>query len=98
MLLKYQKTIYVNNKLMVFIKTLILVSLLFKKMKAKINALSMEAKASAVIIGALIFDEKPDLLSVAGLAIIAGSGLLTVVRERIRLGAVKWNPFGRNRL
>ncbi|MBU0583821.1 MAG: DMT family transporter [Alphaproteobacteria bacterium] len=52
----------------------------------------------AVIIGALIFDEKPDLLSIAGLAIIAGSGLLTVVRERIRLGAVKWNPFGRNRL
>ena len=52
----------------------------------------------AVIIGALVFDEKPDLLSIAGLAIIAGSGLLTVVRERIRLGAVKWNPFGRNRL
>ena len=52
----------------------------------------------AVIIGALIFDEKPDVLSIVGLAIIAGSGLLTVVRERIRLGAVKWNPFGRNRL
>ena len=52
----------------------------------------------AVIIGALVFDEKPDLLSIAGIAIIAGSGLLTVVRERIRLGAVKWNPFGRNRL
>lgn len=52
----------------------------------------------AVIIGALVFDEKPDLLSIAGLAIIAGSGLLTVVRERIRLGTVKWNPFGRNRL
>ena len=52
----------------------------------------------AVIIGALIFDEQPDPLSIVGLAIIAGSGLLTVVRERIRLGAVKWNPFGRNRL
>lgn len=52
----------------------------------------------AVIIGALIFGEYPDTLSVLGLAIIAGSGLLTVAREKIRLGTVRWNPFGRNRL
>ena len=32
----------------------------------------------AVIIGALVFDELPDALSVIGLAIIAGSGLLTI--------------------
>jgi hypothetical protein len=51
-----------------------------------------------VIIGALVFDELPDVLSVTGLAIIAGSGLLTIAREKIRLGAVRWNPFGRNRL
>jgi drug/metabolite transporter (DMT)-like permease len=52
----------------------------------------------AVIIGALIFDEQPDIVSLVGLAIIAGSGLLTVAREKIRLGTVRWNPFGRNRL
>jgi drug/metabolite transporter (DMT)-like permease len=52
----------------------------------------------AVFIGALVFNENPDALSVLGLAIIAGSGLLTVAREKIRLGQVRWNPFGRNRL
>ena len=52
----------------------------------------------AVFIGALIFDEQPDIVSVIGLAVIAGSGLLTLARERIRLGTVRWNPFGRNRL
>lgn len=52
----------------------------------------------AVILGALLFDEMPDRWAIAGLAIIACSGLLTVMRERIRLGSVKWNPFGRNRL
>jgi drug/metabolite transporter (DMT)-like permease len=52
----------------------------------------------AVVIGALFFGEFPDLWSATGLAIIAGSGLLTVVRERIRLGFVRWNPSGRNRL
>lgn len=52
----------------------------------------------AVIIGALLFSENPDAISIVGLAIIAGSGLLTLVREKIRLGAVRWNPFGRNRL
>lgn len=52
----------------------------------------------AVIIGALVFDENPDAIAIVGLAIIAGSGLLTVAREKIRLGQVRWNPFGRNRL
>lgn len=52
----------------------------------------------AVILGALLFDEQPDSVSLLGLAIIAGSGLLTVARERVRLGTVRWNPFGRNRL
>lgn len=52
----------------------------------------------AVILGALFFQEKPDLLALGGLAIIASSGLLTVARERIRLGTVRWNPFSRNRL
>ena len=33
-----------------------------------------------------------------GLAVVVGSGLLTLVRERIRLGTVRWNPFSRNRL
>jgi drug/metabolite transporter (DMT)-like permease len=52
----------------------------------------------AAVIGALVFGEQPDAATLLGLAIIAGSGLLTVMRERVRLGAVRWNPFGRNRL
>ena len=52
----------------------------------------------AVLIGVVIFDEHPDAWSITGLAIIAGSDLLTMARERIRLGAVRWNTFGRNRL
>lgn len=52
----------------------------------------------AVVIGALLFDERPDFLSLCGLAVIAGSGLLTILRERIRLGAVRWNRSGRTRL
>lgn len=52
----------------------------------------------AVIIGAAFFEEYPDWLSLVGLAVVGGSGLLTLVRERIRLGTVRWNPFSRNRL
>jgi drug/metabolite transporter (DMT)-like permease len=52
----------------------------------------------AVVIGAAFFDEYPDWLSLVGLAIVTGSGLLTLFRERIRLGTVRYNPFGRNRL
>jgi drug/metabolite transporter (DMT)-like permease len=52
----------------------------------------------AVVIGAVFFAEYPDWISLAGLAVIGGAGLLTLVRERIRLGTVRWNPFSRNRL
>lgn len=52
----------------------------------------------AVLLGAVFFNEVPDAFSFAGLAVIAGSGLLTLARERIRLGKVRWNPFSRNRL
>lgn len=52
----------------------------------------------AAVIGAAFFEEVPDALAVLGLAVVAGSGLLTLVRERIRLGTVRWNPFSRNRL
>ncbi|MCB1453665.1 MAG: DMT family transporter [Rhizobiaceae bacterium] len=54
--------------------------------------------AWAVLLGAFLFNEQPDIWSVIGLAVIAFSGLLTVARERIRLGTVRWNPFGRTRL
>jgi len=52
----------------------------------------------AVVIGATFFYEYPDWISLVGLAVVAGSGLLTLVREQIRLGTVRWNPFSRNRL
>jgi drug/metabolite transporter (DMT)-like permease len=53
--------------------------------------------AWAVVIGAAFFAEYPDLPAIAGLAVLAAAGLLTVVRERIRLGVVRWNQL-RNRL
>ncbi len=52
----------------------------------------------AVLLGALIFHEEPDSWTIIGLAVVAGSGLLTMARERIRLGAIRWNRMGRNRL
>ncbi len=52
----------------------------------------------AVILGALFFQEYPDSLSLVGLAVVGGSGLLTMVREEARLGTVRWNPFARTRL
>jgi drug/metabolite transporter (DMT)-like permease len=52
----------------------------------------------AVVIGAAFFAEYPDWVSMVGLAVVVGSGLLTLIRERIRLGTVRWNPFSRNRL
>ncbi|MEO4000388.1 DMT family transporter [Mesorhizobium sp. CAU 1732] len=52
----------------------------------------------AVILGAMFFAEYPDALSLVGLGVLAGAGLLTLVRERVRLGVVRWNPFFRNRL
>jgi hypothetical protein len=50
------------------------------------------------MLGALFFQEYPDWLTLVGLAVVGGSGLLTLVRERVRLGIVRLNPFGRNRL
>jgi drug/metabolite transporter (DMT)-like permease len=38
----------------------------------------------ALIIAVLIFDERPDLLTLAGAALIVGSGLYTLWRERQR--------------
>jgi drug/metabolite transporter (DMT)-like permease len=52
----------------------------------------------AVVIGATFFAEYPDWITLAGLAVVGGSGLLTLVRERTKLGTVRWNPFSRNRL
>ncbi len=52
----------------------------------------------AVILGVIFFNERPDVLSLVGLGVIAASGLLTLAREKIRLGTVRWNPFSRNRL
>ena len=52
----------------------------------------------AVVIGATFFSEYPDWITVIGLAVVGGSGLLTLVREKARLGTVRWNPFSRNRL
>ena len=54
--------------------------------------------AWAVVIGALFFQEYPDAITIVGLTVIAGAGLLTLVREDRKLGEVRWNPFGRNRL
>lgn len=54
--------------------------------------------AWAVVLGALFFSEYPDLLALVGLAVVGAAGLLTVIRERVRLGAARWNPFFRNRL
>jgi drug/metabolite transporter (DMT)-like permease len=53
--------------------------------------------AWAVALGAVFFAEYPDVLALTGLAVLAGAGLLTLVRERLRLGTVRWNPFMRNR-
>lgn len=52
----------------------------------------------AVAIGMTFFHEYPDAIAVAGLGVIAASGLLTMIREKVRLGTVRWNPFFRNRL
>lgn len=52
----------------------------------------------AVAIGMAFFHEYPDAMAVLGLSVIAASGLLTMIREKVRLGTVRWNPFFRNRL
>ncbi|MBZ9849031.1 DMT family transporter [Mesorhizobium sp. CA14] len=52
----------------------------------------------AVILGAMFFREYPDAMTLVGLAVVGASGLLTMVREEVRLGTVRWNPFTRARL
>ncbi|RWM09627.1 MAG: DMT family transporter [Mesorhizobium sp.] len=52
----------------------------------------------AVVLGSLFFQEYPDMLTLVGLAVLGASGLLTMVREEVRLGTVRWNPFARTRL
>lgn len=52
----------------------------------------------AVLIGALFFQELPDALTIAGLVVIAAAGMLTFMRERIRLGRVRWHRVSRGRL
>jgi len=52
----------------------------------------------AVVLGASFFQEYPDALSLVGLVVVGASGLLTMVREEVRLGTVRWNPFTRARL
>nr|WP_245502630.1 hypothetical protein [Mesorhizobium sp. M1A.F.Ca.IN.020.06.1.1] len=40
----------------------------------------------------------PELPVSAVLPVLGASGLLTMVREEVRLGTVRWNPFTRTRL
>lgn len=54
--------------------------------------------AWAAVIGAALFGEVPDGLELVGLAVVTLAGLITLLRERRRLGRVRWNPFFRNRL
>ncbi|MGX9142322.1 hypothetical protein [Mesorhizobium sp. 128a] len=43
-------------------------------------------RSSGRLSSALFFREYPDFLSLTGLAVVGGSGLLTMVREEVRLG------------
>jgi drug/metabolite transporter (DMT)-like permease len=52
----------------------------------------------AVAIGAVFFGEVPDWMSFVGLAVVVASGVLTLMREQVRLGTVRWNPLARTRL
>ncbi|MDX8466457.1 DMT family transporter [Mesorhizobium sp. VK23B] len=52
----------------------------------------------AVVLGAFFFNEYPDTLTLVGLAVVGASGMLTMVREEVRVGTVRWNPFTRTRL
>jgi len=52
----------------------------------------------AVLLGTIFFGEYPDVLALTGLAVLALAGLLTLARERLRFGTVRWNPFIRNRV
>lgn len=51
----------------------------------------------AVLLGAVFFHEVPELYTYLGLALIVSAGLLTMFREKIKLGGVRWIPFFRSR-
>lgn len=46
----------------------------------------------AMVIGALVFAEKPDVITLSGAALIIGSGLYTFARERFRKRALSMTP------
>lgn len=52
----------------------------------------------AVLLGALFFNETPDAMTLLGLAVIAAAGMLTIMRERVRLGRIRWYRLSRGRL
>ncbi|WP_117193480.1 DMT family transporter [Rhizobium terrae] len=54
--------------------------------------------AWAAAIGAVLFHEYPDGLALVGLVIVAFAGLVTLIREQMRLGKIRWNPRDPNRL
>jgi drug/metabolite transporter (DMT)-like permease len=51
----------------------------------------------AVLLGAIFFQELPDLYTYLGLALIVGAGLLTMFREKLKFGTIRWIPFFRSR-
>lgn len=51
----------------------------------------------AVLLGALFFAEYPDTLTLAGLALVALSGLLTLLRDEVRSGWLRRVPLLRER-
>jgi hypothetical protein len=46
----------------------------------------------------MFFSEYPDALSIVGLIVVAGAGLLTLFREQARLGYIRWYRWTRGRL
>jgi drug/metabolite transporter (DMT)-like permease len=51
----------------------------------------------ALAIGMVVFDERPDTLTLVGAAVIVGSGLYTLWRERKHRPAPPGGPFPRPR-
>lgn len=51
----------------------------------------------AVLLGAVFFHEMPDLYTYLGLALIVSAGLITMFREKIKFGSIRWIPFFRSR-
>jgi drug/metabolite transporter (DMT)-like permease len=49
----------------------------------------------AMVIGALVFSEKPDVITLSGAALIIGSGLYTFARERFRKRTLSMTPSPR---